>query len=433
MDRKWSSSWTDWKYPAWMDGGEVRTGRWWIAKKGEDDGAEGLWRVHDKLYDLTSWVNKHPGGKQWITLTKGLDITEAYESSHLNQDVDLILQKFYVRDAKTPRNSPYTMEPGGFFRTLKSRVYEEMKTMETGTKMRSYILIDSLVVMTFVMAITAVKFHNYTAGFISAACLTGASIAAHNFFHQKDNWRMYYFQLSLMSVTDWRITHSLSHHIYTNTYHDLELMMMEPFLQWLPKENKNWLAKNFAWLYTPVVYLSVYHGQALIRILRHGVEWQDAIGLATPTIMYLFSGASLLQCVGMWSFIMLFSSVMFATLGFNAAHHHPDIFHEGDKPRKDTDWGLNQLDAVGERVEVKKTFPWSHLSFGDHALHHIFPTIDHDDLAQLYPVFERTCQEFNVKLSHMTTWELILGQFKQLMRTKGNTTSPEERSAITRS
>ncbi|RZF44379.1 hypothetical protein LSTR_LSTR007954 [Laodelphax striatellus] len=388
-----------------MDSREVRTGRWWIDRKRADDGADGLWRVHDKLYDLSAWLHQHPGGKQWIALTKGLDITEAYESSHLNPDVDLILKKFYVRDAKTPRNSPYTMEPGGFFRTLKSRVYEEMKTMQTGTKMR-YLMCE----------ITTGSLSGDLEYLVKWLCML--------LFMGK------YGQIRHSKIRDWRITHSLSHHIYTNTYHDLEMMMMEPFLQWLPKEDKSWIARNLSWLYTPVVYLCVYHGQAIIRILRHGVEWPDAIGLATPTVMYLFSGATLLQCLGMWSFIMLFSSVMFATLGFNAAHHHPDIFHEGDKPRKDTDWGLNQLDAVSERIEVKKTFPWSHLSFGDHALHHIFPTIDHDDLAELYPVFERTCAEFKVALSHMTTWQLISGQFKQLMRNKGNATAPEVRLAV---
>lgn len=35
-----------------------------------DDNAEGLWRVHDKLYDLTAFVDNHPGGREWLTLTE---------------------------------------------------------------------------------------------------------------------------------------------------------------------------------------------------------------------------------------------------------------------------------------------------------------------------------------------------------------------------
>lgn len=36
----------------------------------KDDNAEGLWRVHDTLYDLTNFISLHPGGADWIKLTK---------------------------------------------------------------------------------------------------------------------------------------------------------------------------------------------------------------------------------------------------------------------------------------------------------------------------------------------------------------------------
>lgn len=62
-------SWPDWKYPEWVDE-EFRTSRRWLEKKKRDDGAEGLWRIHNGLYDLTLWADKHPGGKSWIKLTK---------------------------------------------------------------------------------------------------------------------------------------------------------------------------------------------------------------------------------------------------------------------------------------------------------------------------------------------------------------------------
>lgn len=44
----------------------------WIESRRQDDNAEGLWRVHDKLYDLTEFIRLHPGGSDWIQLTKVL-------------------------------------------------------------------------------------------------------------------------------------------------------------------------------------------------------------------------------------------------------------------------------------------------------------------------------------------------------------------------
>lgn len=43
------------------------------------DGAEGLWRIRDNLYDLEGFAKLHPGGAEWIRLTKGTDITEIFE------------------------------------------------------------------------------------------------------------------------------------------------------------------------------------------------------------------------------------------------------------------------------------------------------------------------------------------------------------------
>lgn len=42
----------------------------WLDGKRLDDNAEGLWRVHDKLYDLTNFVARHPGGPEWLQLTE---------------------------------------------------------------------------------------------------------------------------------------------------------------------------------------------------------------------------------------------------------------------------------------------------------------------------------------------------------------------------
>lgn len=57
------------KYPAFRD--SFVNGCWkWIEGKRKDDYSNGLWRVHDKLYDLTDFIPKHPGGASWLEVTK---------------------------------------------------------------------------------------------------------------------------------------------------------------------------------------------------------------------------------------------------------------------------------------------------------------------------------------------------------------------------
>lgn len=48
----------------------AQNGTLWLKDKHETDGAEGLWRIHNNLYDLSSFLKKHPGGSEWLELTK---------------------------------------------------------------------------------------------------------------------------------------------------------------------------------------------------------------------------------------------------------------------------------------------------------------------------------------------------------------------------
>lgn len=61
-----------------------------------------------------------------------------------------------------------------------------------------------------------------------------SAITSHNFFHQRDNWRMHIFDLLLASSQDWRISHALSHHVFPNTIYDYEISAFEPHLNLLP-------------------------------------------------------------------------------------------------------------------------------------------------------------------------------------------------------
>lgn len=62
------------QYPAFRDD-EPKSAEQWLKGKRLQDGAEGLWRIHDGLYDLSTFINDHPGGSQWISSTKVWIIT----------------------------------------------------------------------------------------------------------------------------------------------------------------------------------------------------------------------------------------------------------------------------------------------------------------------------------------------------------------------
>lgn len=58
---------------------KVKTGYSYLEGRRQVDGAEDLWRIENNLYDLEGFAKFHPGGAEWIRLTKGTDITELFQ------------------------------------------------------------------------------------------------------------------------------------------------------------------------------------------------------------------------------------------------------------------------------------------------------------------------------------------------------------------
>jgi len=335
-----------------------------------------------------------------------------------------ILEHYFIRKATTPRNSPFTFSEDGFYRTVKRRAREAMKNIPNEPSTTSKVYADGMILTYFTLAILAAKFDSFALAIAAGVALSLNTIIAHNFFHRRNNFRMYYFDFCLMSSRSWCITHALSHHIYTNTIYDYEISFLEPFFQYLVLE-KNWLVKYGSWFYAPPV-LMITFGIFYLRMLLQ--VWEDGwhtfrpealLPFTVPVTMYLLSDNTFGQIGLLFAVIIMTASLHFSLVGLNAAHHHPKIFHDGDVPRSETlDWGLHQLDAVADRADIN----WSHFlvitNFGDHCLHHLFPTLDHGRLKYLYPVVMDTCKEFDCEIRERTQLKLVQGQFLQLARSE---------------
>lgn len=151
------------------------------------------------------------------------------------------------------------------------------------------------------------------------------------------------------------------------------------------------------------------------------MAWDDAIPLILPIAMYTMTGASLGQTIAYWLLIVMVASFSFGAIGLNAAHHHPEITHEGDAIRPDTDWGIFQLDTVMDRRDIKGS-PFLVLThFGEHSLHHLFPTLDHAILPLLSDILMDTLEQFEYEVRDCSWFEHIIGQHRQLARTTTKT------------
>ncbi|XP_013100183.1 cytochrome b5-related protein isoform X1 [Stomoxys calcitrans] len=426
---EWKKSGIATKFPTYRNS-KLITSQGWLAGKCEDDEAEGLWRINDGIYDFTDFIHKHPGGSFWLQETKGTDITEVFEVHHFSSVPAKMIEKYKVADAAKPRIYTLTLNENGFYKTLKRRVVDKLKNLDYGPKQKSDIIHLALLISMFVFAVASVKFNSWLYTILAGTTLCWTVISAHNYFHRRDNWRMYTFNLSMMNFCAWRISHAMSHHIYPNSYLDLELSMFEPFLCWVPNLHiKSLMMRYVSWVTEPLVYAIAMYlqiGTRIVYSLLHTniMYWHDIISLSIPLSMYLSSDWNLLMCIRQWLLITAIASAAFCIIGLNAAHHDPRIHHEGDANREDRDWGLFQVDTIIDRGDLKKSQFLVLTHFGDHALHHLFPTLDHGILPQLYPVLYQTLDEFKGELRECNHLEHILGQHRQLLRIQPNLLPP---------
>ncbi|KAG7177096.1 Cytochrome b5-related protein-like 1 [Homarus americanus] len=370
----------------------------WINGKRTDDDVGPYWRVHDKLYDLTGFVDKHPGGRDWILASRGTDITELFEISHLTSLPLQYLRQYYVREASSPRNSPYTFHSNGFFKRFRER--------------------DSLAVSFLLLMVAAASWDSLPLALMAGVFLAATGNCAHNFTHQRDTWRLYYLDLTLLSSYEFRIIHIMSHHGYPNTYYDFEVAVLEPFWTFLPKPNKNWIQRYGSYILDPILLPLALFSEGLKRLwfLALGeVRFRPENGLPIlELLVFLVLSQSIIVALRLWLVMHAVCSVLVVTLALVGTHHHPDIYHQGDAMRQDRDFGLCQLDAVRDRVEINTNLFLVAVGYGHHALHHLLPTVDHSKLTYLYPALLETCREHHIDYSFVRVWYMVKGKYLQL-------------------
>lgn len=203
------------------------------------------------------------------------------------------------------------------------------------------VFIDVLLALTLFTSALSAKFDNRYLMLLSGICLCYTVISAHNFFHRRDNFRMFYYNLSFFNYKEWRISHSMSHHLFPNSLHDMEVSLFEPFLCWIPNPMKGFTQRYLSWIYSPVVYAFMCLDQLVKRIVfsisskENLFERSDLVPLALPLVMIIFGNPNPFTVLKVWIQIILIKSFLFGLIGLNAGHHHPDILHEGDKIRFD--------------------------------------------------------------------------------------------------
>lgn len=91
------------------------------------------WYIHGKAYDLTDFVDKHPGGKSVLLDTRGRNVTEMFESVHAlsTRDISQIMKKYEVPGVSVIE-CPFTFKEDGVYSEIRRRVRQMFASRPKG-------------------------------------------------------------------------------------------------------------------------------------------------------------------------------------------------------------------------------------------------------------------------------------------------------------
>lgn len=117
--------------------------------------------------------------------------------SHLPETLKV---KYKIRDASMPRNYKLTFDENGFYKTLKRRIITELgKLNQSDLQKITNFYIDMLLITTIVSCLMSAILVSYSIAIVAGIIQTLTVVAAHNYLHQRDNWRMRIFNLTFMN------------------------------------------------------------------------------------------------------------------------------------------------------------------------------------------------------------------------------------------
>ena len=373
-----------------------------------------LWRIGGNLYDLTPFMDRHPGGRQILEMQRDffVDATYAFEAHHMNQPkVRRMLKRYYVGPAA--ESSPLLSANESFYAEFRKRVNEYCRenggTGPTKLGLAVWWFVVAGLATSHIAALATGWFWLFIpVGMFSA--LVGAY--GHNWIHQPEyrNWA-YCLDVVGISSAQWFVIHVLKHHMFTNTPEDNHWRGTAPFMVVDPAKKRTVVQRVLTPFYQPLVLffgvLANYidHFTQMKRdprALKHQLDF-GKLFLPTWFILYFvfqgWMGIGILLCA------LGVASIWYFTVAL--ANHNTHDAWDLEKRSEARDWGEAQL-LVSADVGVNLGYIASarYVWLNYHTVHHLVPAVDQSHHPAIQKILIECCEEYDVPYACYSFWRM---------------------------
>jgi len=352
------------------------------------------YKIHDKLYDLTDFVNIHPGGTDMFqNLKTDTDITPMLYMYHKDPKAILatVLPKYEIpltTDTLIEYPTNYTYDS---YCELKKLVYDEIRLTKIPLYWSNQEIAYNAGMLAVYVGLWAYCFwnaNNLSHGWICLlACMNmgNAGIVFHETSHyagfknQKLNSMLSYLVMSpIITTEDWKYDHNYLHHSFTNTEYDGDYEKGKLFIRHSNAQTHHFQHRvQFLYAYMIFVFVGFMKGP-LNAIMKQ--RWNILLFLA---VLYNFSYIHTFMIYGitgfLFSVIAQVSHIQHECIQLHTENKNNFLYNQVvSSMNYRTDDPLTRLFCFGLDIQIE---------------HHLFPNIPHSSLRKIQPVVRAYCDK----------------------------------------
>ncbi|XP_012518173.1 PREDICTED: fatty acid desaturase 2 [Propithecus coquereli] len=397
------------------------------------------WLVIDrKVYNITKWSSRHPGGQRVIGHYAGEDATDAFHAFH--PDLDFVRK--FLKPLLIGELAP---EEPSQDRGKNSEIIEDFRALrKTAEDMNLFkpnhlfflLLVAHIIAMESIAWFTIFYFGNgwiptLVTAFVLATSQAQAGWLQHDYGHlsvyKKSRWnhivhKFIIGHLKGASANWWNHRH-FQHHAKPNIFHkDPDVKMLHVFVlgKWQPieygKKKLKYLPYNhqheYFFLIGPPLLIPMYFQYQIIMTMIVRKDWVDlawAISYYTRFFITYIPFYGVLGALVFLNFIRFLESHWFVWVT-QMNHIVMEIDCESYR-----DWFSSQLVAT---CNVEQSFfnDWfsGHLNF--QIEHHLFPTMPRHNLYKIAPLVKSLCAKHGIEYQEKPLLQALLDIIRSLKK-----------------
>jgi len=410
-----------------------------------------VWNLYGKQYELTSFLDSHPGGKTILVATENeKDLTALFETYHAFSDkvkIRKMLDKYEIKDANAnaDADAKEIVKKYDFtnYNLLLDMVKKEFPTRVSIKAPFSWglqnIFLFFLYCYSFYTAMFSWStpiFYRCILAFFSGGLLFSVyfnilhdgshyGISVHPFVNEflskiSNSW-------GLWNSNIWFYHHVVNHHSFTGEKKkDPDLYHLKPFLNKVANDRKLLLSNNVNWVFG---FLTFFPGQFLgqgifyiVSVLKNPIRIFGGIKMPNRNMYDLFDIVFMGLCIYcLYSGLYLPTIFYIISLNFwyaiNIIGDHDTYETAVENHYEGDDWLKLQICNSGNFLNGN--ILWTRLfgAINYQIEHHLFPNMSNVHYPTIAPIVKKFCKEKNIPyVNHTTLWGMYMSYLKMLKR-----------------